>query len=199
MALTKTQSAVWEKARTLGGGRQAVALDEAQCAYLVARTVLDLGLSASFPQVPAGTAEFYSEHAMDALRLPSVPALPLFEQLVAADRDADMYFACLAALHKARLKYATILKTQQLPSLEQVGPRGLLQYGAITPGALAALLVWRKWMFDIDNRAGQETGYLFEPAGDRERSRRHARIGRQEPGAAASRPVQGAAGRLHPW
>jgi hypothetical protein len=24
-------------------------------------------------------------------------------------------------------------------------------------------LLWRKWIFDIDNRAGQETGYLFEP------------------------------------
>ena len=29
--------------------------------------------------------------------------------------------------------------------------------------SLAALLFWRKWFFDIDNRAGQETGYLFEP------------------------------------
>jgi hypothetical protein len=24
-------------------------------------------------------------------------------------------------------------------------------------------LFWRKWIFDIDNRAGQETGYVFEP------------------------------------
>jgi hypothetical protein len=29
--------------------------------------------------------------------------------------------------------------------------------------ALTGFLLWRKWMFDIDNRAGQETGYLFEP------------------------------------
>jgi len=28
---------------------------------------------------------------------------------------------------------------------------------------LAGFLLWRKWVFDIDNRAGQETGYLFEP------------------------------------
>jgi len=47
--------------------------------------------------------------------------------------------------------------------LEQVGPRGLLQYGKLTPSALAGLLFWRKWFYDIDNRAGQETGYLFEP------------------------------------
>lgn len=24
-------------------------------------------------------------------------------------------------------------------------------------------MLWRKWIFDIDNRSGQETGYLFEP------------------------------------
>jgi hypothetical protein len=29
--------------------------------------------------------------------------------------------------------------------------------------ALACFILWRKWIFDIDNRAGQETGYLFEP------------------------------------
>jgi hypothetical protein len=29
--------------------------------------------------------------------------------------------------------------------------------------ALAGFLFWRKWVFDLDNRAGQETGYLFEP------------------------------------
>lgn len=47
--------------------------------------------------------------------------------------------------------------------MDQVGPRALLQYGKLESGALAAFLFWRKWLFDIDNRAGQETGYLFEP------------------------------------
>lgn len=28
---------------------------------------------------------------------------------------------------------------------------------------LASWLVWRKWLYDIDNRSAQETGYLFEP------------------------------------
>ena len=62
-----------------------------------------------------------------------------------------------------RLKYRRILQTQPIPTIEQVGPRSLLQYGTIGPRALAGLLFWRKWLFDIDNRAGQETGYLFEP------------------------------------
>lgn len=47
--------------------------------------------------------------------------------------------------------------------MEQVGPRALLQFGRLSSEALVSLLFWRKWFFDIDNRAGQETGYLFEP------------------------------------
>ncbi len=52
---------------------------------------------------------------------------------------------------------------QPISTLEQVGPRGLLQYGKLSGKALSAFLFWRKWFYDIDNRAGQETGYLFEP------------------------------------
>jgi hypothetical protein len=61
------------------------------------------------------------------------------------------------------LKYERILEHQPLPTMDQVGPRALLQYGLLPPNGLAAFLFWRKWIFDIDNRAGQETGYLFEP------------------------------------
>ena len=55
---------------------------------------------------------------------------------------------------------------------------------------LSALLYWRKWMFDIDNRAGQETGYLFEPIianaiGGVSVSARHSPIRRR------NRPSQG--------
>ncbi len=85
------------------------------------------------------------------------------ERLVGLKPDADTYFACLASMHKRRLKYERILQTQPIPTIEQVGPRGLLQYGTLKAKALTALLFWRKWFFDIDNRAGQETGYLFEP------------------------------------
>ena len=70
---------------------------------------------------------------------------------------------CLAALHKGRLKDENILRTQPISTIEQVGPRGILQYGALTPTALTGFLFWRKWFYDIDNRAAQETGYIFEP------------------------------------
>jgi hypothetical protein len=163
MALTKTQQAIWEKARALGSGDQAVGLDDNMCAYLVGRIVLDLGLGEHFPEIPVGLPNFYTSHVIGSLSLAVGDPCALYERLVGLDSDADMYFACLAALHKARLKYETILETQPIPTLEQVGPRGLLQFGKLSPRALAALLFWRKWMFDIDNRAGQETGYLFEP------------------------------------
>ncbi len=54
--------------------------------------------------------------------------------------DTDMYFLSLAALHRARLKFANILRLQATPSLEQVGPRGLLQYGDLSAEGLGALL-----------------------------------------------------------
>jgi hypothetical protein len=47
--------------------------------------------------------------------------------------------------------------------MDQVGPRGLLEYGICDNDLLNSWLIWRKWIYDIDNRSGQETGYLFEP------------------------------------
>ena len=47
--------------------------------------------------------------------------------------------------------------------MNQIGPRSLLEFGGVHHELLAAWLVWRKWIFDVDNRAAQETGYLFEP------------------------------------
>ena len=163
MALSKSQASIWGKARSLGAGGQAVSLTDEMCAYLVGCIAVDLGLHKAFPEVPRNLAEFYSKEPLTSLVLPVVDCDALYERLVTKNSDTDVYFACLAALHKARLKYERILSTQPIPTLEQVGPRGLLQYGQLGGRALNAWLFWRKWFFDIDNRAGQETGYLFEP------------------------------------
>lgn len=77
--------------------------------------------------------------------------------------DFDTYFDCLCELHKRRKKYERILSAQPLPTMLQVSPRALLEFGIIATPALASWLMWRKWFYDIDNRAAQETGYLFEP------------------------------------
>lgn len=163
MPISQTQRAVWEKARALGSGGQAVQLTDASCAYLVARIAADLGLLEEFPEFDGGIPPFFNSGELSSLVIEGLAPLPLYERLVAINPDGDMYFACLATLHKARLKYEAILEHQPIPTLEQVGPRGLLQYGKLSPSGLVAFLLWRKWFFDIDNRAGQETGYLFEP------------------------------------
>lgn len=50
-----------------------------------------------------------------------------------------------------------------MPHMDQIGPRSLLEYGQCETALLANWMVWRKWIYDIDNRSAQETGYLFEP------------------------------------
>ena len=152
-----------EKARAIGAGGQGVALTEGACSYIVGMIVADLGLTHAFPELSEELPPFFGDGPISSLEVADVPFLPLLERLVDLVPDADSYFACLAKLHKSRLKYERVLQTQPVPSMEQVGPRGLLEFGKLSPGALGAYLFWRKWVFDIDNRAAQETGYLFEP------------------------------------
>lgn len=163
MALTQSQKSLVQKTRSVGTAREAEALSDDDCVFLVATIARDLGLLDKFPQLPKAFPAFFEAGVNGRPRLGDFDFLSLFERLLALNGDADSFFACLGTLYKARLKYANILRLQPIPTLEQVGPRGLLQYGSLSPEALTALLLWRKWMFDIDNRAGQETGYLFEP------------------------------------
>jgi hypothetical protein len=163
MALTQAQRSLIERVRAVGAGEQGIALSDGACAFLVATIARDLNLLSQIEGVPGDFPDFFSLAHPASLEIPGGQFLTWFEQLVSLSSDADTYFACLAKLHRARLKYQRILETQPIPSLEQVGPRGLLQYGHLSAAGLAALLYWRKWIFDIDNRAGQETGYLFEP------------------------------------
>ena len=123
-----------------------------------------LGCSCTSRSFEKGLPRFFGSQPLESLRLSNQDFLALFERLVTLEPNADTYFSCLSTLHKSRLKYERILRTQPIPTIiDQVGPRGLLQYGSLGPKALTALLFWRKWMFDIDNSAAQETGYLFEP------------------------------------
>lgn len=85
--------------------------------------------------------------------------------LAVADEVQDFatYFRCVCEIHKRRRKYDLILSHQPFPTSDQIAPRALLEFGLYDSVALATWLTWRKWLFDLDNRAGQETGYLFEP------------------------------------
>lgn len=81
----------------------------------------------------------------------------------AKDNDFALFIENLSALHRRRLKYKRILSSQPLPNMDQIGPRVLLEYGGCDTTLLANWMLWRKWIYDIDNRSAQETGYLFEP------------------------------------
>lgn len=165
MTLSQAQKSIIEKARVVGGGRQGIALTDATCVYLVALIAHDLELADLFPELPAAIPDFFGAGPINALALESseVGFPELADRLFSSVPDADTYFASLAKLHKARLKYERILATQPIPTVEQVGPRALLEFGKLSTHALSAFIFWRKWLFDIDNRAAQETGYLFEP------------------------------------
>ena len=76
---------------------------------------------------------------------------------------AFLYLRNLCDLYRRRVKYHYILKSQAFPNAEQIVPRSLLEYGNCENKLLADWLEWRKWIFDIDNRSAQETGYIFEP------------------------------------
>ncbi len=164
MALTQSQKSLIERARTAGGGELGAGLNNDACVFLVATMIRDLGLVDQFPEIAAQDFPgFFERTGSRKLELHGLVFLDLIERLIALVPDADTFFACLAALEKSRLKYARILEYQPIPTMSQVGPRSLLQYGQMSSRALAGFLLWRKWLYDIDNRAGQETGYLFEP------------------------------------
>lgn len=168
MGLNQNMRAQISKLMAEGNSELGVALDTAACTYLVARIAADLEVLSEFPEFGKNPIpEFYTDEALTSLRIEGLDFEALLDRFrqrkLGSDGDAETYFLCLAALHKARLKYERILRAQPVPTIEQVGPRGIIQFGTLSPPALSALLFWRKWIFDIDNRAAQETGYVFEP------------------------------------
>jgi len=161
--LTQAQRTLISRARNVGTSAMAVPLSDGACCYLCAAIIHDLGLLEEFPEVPKEIPSFFDTFPVTKLDLPGLDFDSLVGKLFSVVRDSDTYFACLAQLHKSRLKFEQILRRQSFATFDQVGPRCLLQYGNVNPRALAAMLVWRKWLYDLDNRAAQETGYLFEP------------------------------------
>ena len=162
MSLTKAQQALVQRARAVGTSPEAVPLDDAAASYLLVRIAHDLEHRVMFAWANIDIPDLYGDVPTSDLRIEGIDFDVAAEQIFAVVRDADTYFACLAALMKARLKFEKIQRVQPISTIQQVGPRGLLQYGSLPSRSLATLLLWRKWLYDIDNRAAQETGYVFE-------------------------------------
>jgi hypothetical protein len=144
MGLSQLQKSLIEKTRSVGAAREAQPLSDADCTFLVATIARDLDLLAHFPELPRNFPEFFDAGLRERPQLGDLPFLDLFERLVALNGDADSFFACLGTLYKARLKYANILRLQPVPTMDQVGPRGLLQYGSFGTAALTAFFTVAK-------------------------------------------------------
>jgi hypothetical protein len=166
--LTLDQNALVTKARTMGLATAIpIYLEDAELVRLTAIILADVGhnpLSIAGLSLPTGCSSYYdcplewfSESTGKA------DFVPVYLAAQAAVADFDTYFRALTEIHKRRRKYARILSAQPLPTMVQVAPRSLLEFGIIASPALASWMTWRKWFYDIDNRSAQETGYLFEP------------------------------------
>ncbi len=167
-ALDRESRQLINKARNLGGKGPAVYLEDQELLRICAIAALDLGrqdlvksitanenIAADYYAMPL---EWFSQPVSDVVAFAEV-YLILKQEI----QDFETYFGKLCELHKRRIKFKYILQTQAFSSVEPIAPRCLLEYGLMPAETLASWLVWRKWLYDIDNRSAQETGYLFEP------------------------------------
>ncbi|WP_306226414.1 hypothetical protein [Bosea beijingensis] len=155
-------------ARTLGSGRTALYLPDAELLSLIGLILADLGKNALAQQLGDGGAVggSYFQRPLASFEVSPFGARDFWEVLLRCQQEVEdfaTYFRCLCEIHKRRRKYDVILSKQAFPTSDQIAPRALLEFGLSDSSALATWLTWRKWLFDLDNRAGQETGYLFEP------------------------------------
>lgn len=155
-------------ARTLGNKGITVYLEDWVLSRLCAVVANDLGQTGLVAAVtnPSELAKGYYGTPLEWFQQPvgkDVDFPPLFLSLREKITDFQTYFKCLCGLHKRRVKFGKILELQAIPKIETIVPRCLLEYGMRPSESLASWMVWRKWLYDIDNRSAQETGYLFEP------------------------------------
>ncbi len=156
------------KARSLGGRGPAVYLEDHELLRLCTIVAFDLNQQDLVKSIAANEdiagdyyatpLEWFNQSVNDTMAFSDIYFL-----LKREIQDFETYFGKLCELHKRRVKFKRILETQAFSVIEPIAPRCLLEYGLMPTETLASWLVWRKWLYDIDNRSAQETGYLFEP------------------------------------
>jgi hypothetical protein len=172
MPINSTVKKLFSKSRLLDSGYPTVTLNESELYAIFLLICSDLNwdiLKLGLPK-PSNNLPHKNYYQIPIDWFSSHTHTPVIEELqeilskgIEIDMDFGMYFHNLCSFHKRRLKFQKILHHQLKPTMDQVGPRGLLEYGICDNDLLNSWLIWRKWIFDIDNRSGQETGYLFEP------------------------------------
>jgi hypothetical protein len=167
--LSLEQSQLLSKARVLGSATALpVLLEDGELVRLISVILADTKMSELIPKsivLPKGSSWDYYDVPLSWFSNSEKHEWFLEFYLNCAKKipDFETYFKCLCELHKRRRKFERIMSAQPIPTMLQVAPRSLLEFGVIATPALASWLAWRKWFYDIDNRAAQETGYLFEP------------------------------------
>lgn len=156
------------KARNLGGKGPTVYLEDVELLRLCMITAIDLDQSHLISNIllDEDVAISYYQLPLTWFNMSfsaNVNFVDTFLLLKEHIEDFETYFGKLCELHKRRIKFKRILETQSFQQVEPIVPRCLLEYGLVPSETLASWLVWRKWLYDIDNRSAQETGYLFEP------------------------------------
>ncbi len=162
---------LYTKCRIHGAGDAQVTISDQEIYALIVLTINDLEWS--FPELGIEPIELpstnYYEINLDwfeGLENSDVAPEKILSSLTACfnkDQDFALFIENLSALHRRRIKFKRILSNQPIPTIDQIGPRILLEYGTCDIELLANWMTWRKWIYDIDNRSAQETGYLFEP------------------------------------
>ncbi|MEW5827865.1 MAG: restriction endonuclease [Chloroflexota bacterium] len=162
---------LYTKCRIHGSGEAQVAISDSEIYTLIVLAIHDLDWSfgeLGIEQFALPAPNYYEINLdwFDELENAGVTPEKILSMLTACfnkDQDFALFIENLSALHRRRIKFKRILSSQPIPTMEQIGPRFLLEYGACDNELLANWMTWRKWIYDIDNRSAQETGYLFEP------------------------------------
>lgn len=162
---------LYSKCKMHGTGDAQVVITDGELAALISIAVANLGWSHAdlgvanvsppdnnFYNIPIS---WFDEQAGSAIGPAQI--VQFLTNCFDKDNDFALFIDNLSALHRRRVKYRRILSAQPIPNMDQVGPRALLEYGGCNTTLLANWMIWRKWIYDIDNRSAQETGYLFEP------------------------------------
>lgn len=145
-----------------------ITLSDRELARLLAVLLHDLGHGAAIPsfvEIPSTYKDYYhlplSWFVQDEQRPFDLPSF--YVSLEKSLEDFETLFSCITQIHKRRRKFEYVIRSQPRPTMDQVARKGLLEFGIFPSPAITAWLVWRKWIFDLDGRAAQETGYLFDP------------------------------------
>ena len=162
---------LYTKCRIHGTGEAQIAISDNEIYALIVLTIYDLNWSfdeLDIEQIIPPTLNYYEINLdwFESLENTDVTPernLSILSACFNKDQDFALFIENLSALHRRRIKFKRILSSQPLPTMEQIGPRILLEYGTCDIELLANWMTWRKWIYDIDNRSALETGYLFEP------------------------------------